>query len=105
MDVKQRYIGESKYGLDQRFIDALTDVPIIVSMGVAKFIDECHDQISTTDKDYTTYGGVVHVKEEAVFFSVEIFNDVKDMPYLLDFKLISADEYLDFILIKNYLKK
>ncbi len=103
MDAEQRYIEESKYGLDQQFIDSLTDVPIVIAMKIARFMDRCYPQLDGEDGDHKLYGAVVHFKGEPTFFSVEVFFDV-DMPYLLDFKLITVDEYLDFILIKNYLK-
>jgi len=104
MDAEQRYIRESKYTLEHNFLDALTSVPLSVSMRVAKFIDQCYDQISASEKEHRTYGGVVHVAGEAVFFSVEVMID-EELTYLLDFNVISSDEYLDFILMKSYLKK
>ena len=75
MDAEQRYIRESKYTLEHNFLDALTSVPLSVSMRVAKFIDQCYDQISASEKEHRTYGGVVHVAGEAVFFSVEVMID------------------------------
>ena len=96
MDAEQRYIEESKYGLDQQFIDSLTDVPIVIAMKIARFMDRCYPQLDGKDGDHKLYGAVVHFKGEPTFFSIEVFFDV-DMPYLLDFKLITVDEYLYFI--------
>ena len=45
MDAEQRYIEESKYGLDQQFIDSLTDVPIVIAMKIARFMDRCYPQL------------------------------------------------------------
>ena len=104
MDAEQKYTGDSSYDVDQNFIDKIKEVPISVSISVAKLIDDCYESISYNSNDSQVYGGVIHPKKEAIFFNLEIYKSEDEMPYLIDFNLIDADDYLDLILKKTYLK-
>ena len=104
MDAEQKYTEANSYEVGQEFIDKLKKVPLSVSLSVARLIDECFPRIPFNEMDSQIHGGVVHNKEEAIFFSIEIFNSEAESPYLLDFNLIDSDEYLDLILEKKYLK-
>tara|TARA_Y100001972_G_scaffold106981_1_gene135759 strand:- start:811 stop:1143 length:333 start_codon:yes stop_codon:yes gene_type:complete len=104
MDAEQKYTEANSYDVGQEFIDKLKQVPLSVSLSVARLIDECFPRIPFDEMDSQIHGGVVHNKEEAIFFSIEIFNSETESPYLMDFNLIDSDEYLDLILEKKYLK-
>ena len=104
MDAEQKYTEANSYEVGQEFIDKLKQVPLSVSLSVARLIDECFPRIPFDEMDSQIHGGVVHNKEEAIFFSIEIFNSETESPYLIDFNLIDSDEYLDLILEKKYLK-
>ena len=105
MDAEQKYTEANSYDVGQEFIDKLKQVPLSVSLSVARLIDECFPRIPFDEMDSQIHGGVVHNKEEAIFFSIEIFNSETESPYLMDFNLIDSDEYLDLILEKKYLKQ
>ena len=104
MDAEQKYTEANSYEVGQEFIDKLKQVPLSVSLSVARLIDECFPRIPFDEMDSQIHGGVVHNKEEAIFFSIEIFNSETESAYLMDFNLIDSDEYLDLILEKKYLK-
>lgn len=104
MDAEQKYTEVNSYEVDQNFIDKLKEVPLSVSLSVARLIDECFPNIPYNDMDSQIHGGVVHNKKEAIFFSIEIYNSEEESPYLMDFNLIASDDYLDLILEKKYLK-
>ena len=104
MDAEQKYTEANSYEVGQEFIDKLKEVPLSVSLSVARLIDECFPSIPYDEMDSQIHGGVVHNKEEAIFFSIEIFNSEEESPYLMDFNLIDSDEYLDLIIENKYLK-
>ena len=83
MGAEQKFTGDSSYDVDQNFIDKIKEVPVSVSISIARLI---------------------HPKKEAIFFNLEIYKSEDEMPYLIDFNLIDADDYLDLILKKTYLK-
>ena len=105
MDAEQKYTEANSYEVGQEFIDKLKQVPLSVSLSVARLIDECFPRIPFDEMDSQIHGGVVHNKKEAIIFSIEIFNSETESPYLIDFNLIDSDEYLDLILEKKYLKQ
>ena len=105
MDAEQKYTEANSYEVGQEFIDKLKQVPLSVSLSVARLIDECFPRIPFDEMDSQIHGGVVHNKKAAIFFSIEIFNSETESPYLIDFNLIDSDEYLDLILEKKYLKQ
>ena len=104
MDAEQKYTEANSYEVGQEFIDKLKQVPISVSLSVARLIDECLSRIPFNEMDSQIHGGVVHSKKQAIFFSIEVYNSEEESPYLMDFNLIDSDEYLDLILEKKYLK-
>lgn len=104
MDAEQKYTEANSYEVGQEFIDKLKQVPISVSLSVARLIDECLPRIPFNEMDSQIHGGVVHSKKQAIFFSIEVYNSEEESPYLMDFNLIDSDEYLDLILEKKYLK-
>jgi len=105
MDAGQKYTEANSYDVGQEFIDKIKEVPLSISLSVARIIDECFPNIPYDEMDSQVYGGVIHYKKEAVFFSIEIFNSQEESPYLLDFNLIDSDDYLDLIIKNKYLKK
>lgn len=104
MGAEQKYTEANGYDVGQEFIDKLKEVSLSVSLSVARLIDECFSNIPYNDMDSQIHGGVVHNKKEAIFFSIEIFNSEEESPYLMDFNLISSDDYLDLIIENKYLK-
>jgi len=126
MDLKQKYIQEMVYEVEDYFINKLqTDFDLEVSIKIAELINQTVHQIkpdttvlnegeeitiAMADDIYKVenYGGVVHVANIPTFFELEVetfFSENQPMVALMDIKETDSDRYLDLMIIKKYLNE
>lgn len=110
MDVKQKYIREGGYDVDENFVEQLQDLDIRTGIKIAKFIEKNVKKIPYSTLVSTVLGGVVVDDDNTpITFAVEIIKDLSVGKYsqknlskasniiLSDLSLIDMDEYLDLL--------
>ena len=96
--LKQKYIEDKIFDVDEGFIDKLQEsFSMVESMAIAKLINKKLDNLDPNKT--TTYGGVIH-KPNAIFFSVDCVKLHKNLYSFTDIREIDSDEYLDLINLK-----
>lgn len=94
-DLKQKYIEDRIFDVDEGFIDKLQQsFSMVQSMAIAKLINKKLDNLKPHKS--TTYGGVIH-KPEATFFSVDCVRLDRNLYSFTDVREIDSDDYLDLI--------
>jgi len=98
MDVKQKYIKEAGFDIDEGFVETIQKFDIRTGIKIARFIQEHVDNIHPNTHVSTILGGVViNDDNEPVTFAVEIIKDYSPHIILSDLQLIPMDEYLDLL--------
>jgi len=104
MGLKQRYIKDRGYDVEEEFMDALRELDHNTAIKIAKFLEENIHDIEPNELTTYIFGGVVHVEQEPVTFALEIMKIKHRHLTFTDINLISMDEYLDLILENSYIK-
>ena len=106
MDVKQKYIREAGYDVDEYFVEQLQHLDIRTGIKIAKFIEENIINIPYNSVVSTVLGGVVIDDDNnPVTFAVEVIRDASPHIVLSDLQLIEMDDYLDLINSTNKLNE
>jgi hypothetical protein len=102
MDVKQKYIKEAGFDIDEGFVESIQKVDIRTGIKIAQFIQKNVDTIHPNTYVSTILEGlIINDDKEPVTFVVEIIKDHSPYTVLSDLQLISMDEYLDLINLKS----
>jgi|TARA_R100001460_G_scaffold26335_3_gene53268 hypothetical protein len=104
MGLKQKYIRDKGYDVEQEFMDELKSFDSKVAVEIALFLED--NVLDLKPNELTTYvlGGLVYVYDEPITFAIEILRVKHQFLTFTDISLISMDEYLDLILIDCYIK-
>ena len=110
MDSKQRFTGdEAYYQMEDNFLEELESLPPLygaaIIMQLDKLASDMYDEnkIQKPTKKFGMVAGVVPLKE-ALFFKVEYLNSKTMHPLFYKFKVISSDDYLDYLNLNKTLK-
>lgn len=96
MELKQRYIREAGYDVDEAFVESLQGMDIRTGIKIAKFIEEHVDLVPENDLVSTVMAGVVIDDDnEPITFALEMIRTNSPYVVLSDVQLIEMDEYLD----------
>ena len=104
MGLKQRYIRDKGYDVEDEFMDELKSFDHDTALAIALFLEDNVRDLNPNELTTYVYGGLVHVKDEVVTFAVEILKVKHRHLTFTDITLISMDEYLDLMLIDCYIK-
>ena len=110
MDSRQRFTGdEAYYQMEDNFLEELESLPPLygaaIIMQLDKLASDMYDEnkIQKPTKKFGMVAGVVPLKE-ALFFKVEYLNSKTMHPLFYKFKVISSDDYLDYLNLNKTLK-
>ena len=104
MDLKQRYIRDRGYDVEEEFMDSLRSLDHKIAVKIALYLEENIYDIEPNELTTYILGGVVHVEDNPVTFALEIMKIKHRHLTFTDITLISMDEYLDLILENSYIK-
>jgi|TARA_B100000900_G_C20385529_1_gene636342 hypothetical protein len=104
MDLKQRYIRDKGYDVEQEFMDELKSFDSKVALEIALFLEDNVRDLKPNEFTTYVYGGLVMVELKPVTFAIEIMRVKYRHLTFTDISLISMDEYLDLMLIDCYIK-
>jgi len=104
MGLKQRYIRDKGYDVEDEFMDELKSFDHDTALAIALFLEDNVRDLHPNEFTTYVYGGLVNVKDEVITFAVEILKVKHRYLTFTDISLISMDEYLDLILINCYIK-
>ena len=104
MGLKQRYIRDKGYDVEDEFMDELKSFDHDTALAIALFLEDNVRDLHPNEFTTYVYGGLVNVKDEVITFAVEILKVKHRYLTFTDISLISMDEYLDLMLINCYIK-
>jgi len=104
MDLKQRYIRDRGYDVEEEFMDSLRSLDHKTAVKIAIYLEENIYDIEPNELTTYIFGGVVHIEDEPITFAIEIMKIKHRHLTFTDITLISMDEYLDLILENSYIK-
>jgi len=104
MELRQKYIEEKKYDVDDSFLDALQEFDLPVSLKIARFIEENNIQVETNNLVSHVLGGMIIYAEKPITFAVEVVKVESEYMKFTDISSISMDEYLDLMNLNLYIK-
>ncbi len=110
MDSKQRFTGdEAYYQMEDNFLEELESLPPLygaaIIMQLDKLASDMYDEnkIQKPTKKIGMVAGVVPLKD-ALFFKVEYLNSKSMHPLFYKFKIITSDDYLDYLNLNKAIK-
>ncbi len=103
MDLKQKYIEESKYEIDDWFFTQLQNYKLAIAADIIGQIIEILPELPKVDGWSQKVAGVSE-GENPIFFAIEYLNQEEDIPILVDIEDIEVDDYLDYILAQQSIK-
>lgn len=106
MELKQKYTEETKWSVEDYFIENLQEeFKIVKAVRIASFIQKNLTSVPKNNLTSQILGGCfVDIDENPITFALEIIRTEKGPTILSDITLISMDEYLDLRLLDCYIK-
>ena len=104
MESRQKYTKESKYDIDDFFMENLKEMDYDLSITIAEFIEKNLQYIPSDNIVSFVVGGLVIFESEPVAFALELVRPFGANPILSDIDLITIDEYLDLMNLNLYIK-
>ena len=104
MDLKQRYIKDKGYDVEDEFMDELKSMDKKTAIAIAYFIENNVEDVKVNELSTYIYGCIVYVYKQPVTFALEIMKVKYRYLTFTDISLISMDEYLDLMLENSYIK-
>ena len=104
MALKQKYIKDKGYDVEDEFMDALKSFDTKVALNIAYSLENNIKDLEPNEICTYILGGLVFVKDQPVTFAVEIMKVKYRYLTFTDIQLISMDEYLDLMLEDSYIK-
>tara|TARA_R110002020_G_scaffold429296_5_gene638830 strand:+ start:108 stop:485 length:378 start_codon:yes stop_codon:yes gene_type:complete len=96
MELKQKYIREAGYDVDEAFVESLQGMDIRTGIKIANFIEKHVGLVPENDLVSTVMGGVIiDDNNEPITFALEMIRTESPYVILSDVQLIDMDEYLD----------
>ena len=104
MELKQKYIRDSGYDLDDDFTDFLHKVDPVLAYRIGKYIEDHVTEVPDNPLRSHVLGGVVMHENKPVTFALELVKQKGLLVSLTNLIFISMDEYLDLINLNYYIK-
>ena len=104
MELKQKYIRDSGYDLDDDFTDFLHKVDPVLAYKIGKYIEDHVTEVPDNPLRSHVLGGVVMHENKPVTFALELVKQKGLLVSLTNLIFISMDEYLDLINLNYYIK-
>tara|TARA_B100001248_G_C27295472_1_gene414601 strand:+ start:297 stop:668 length:372 start_codon:yes stop_codon:yes gene_type:complete len=104
MELKQKYIRDSGYDLDDDFTDFLHKVDPVLAYRIGKYIEDHVREVPDNSLRSHVLGGVVMHENRPVTFALELVKQKGLLVSLTNLIFISMDEYLDLINLNCYIK-
>tara|TARA_R100001443_G_C3322417_1_gene170355 strand:+ start:87 stop:461 length:375 start_codon:yes stop_codon:yes gene_type:complete len=104
MELRQKYIEEKRYDVEDEFLDALQEFELPVSLKIARFIEQNNIKVKTNNLVSHVLGGLIIYAGKPVTFAVEIVKVDSEFMKFTDISRISMDEYLDLRNLNLYIK-
>lgn len=104
MELKQRYIRDSGYDLEDDFTDTLLEVNPLLAYKIGRYIEDNVVEMPNNNLCSHVLGGIVIFDGEPVPFALEMIKQNGMVPSLSNLIFITIDEYLDLINLNYYIK-
>jgi len=104
MELKQKYIEEKIYEVDDYFLEALEEFELPVSLKIARFLEENSIEVENNSLVSHILGGLVVYAGKPITFALEVVKIELENMTLTDITPISMDEYLDLRNLNLYIK-
>ena len=102
MDLKQIYIKKGGYEVAEGFMAAIAGMDISTGIKIAEFIEKNFSSLQASILVSKVLGGLVMDDDnEPITFGLEFIRNESEFIVLSDLKLISMDEYLDLMNLKQ----
>lgn len=102
MGEKQKYIRKAYYDVAEEFMAAIAGMDISTGIKIAKFIEKNFSSLEGSILVSKVLGGLVMDDDnEPITFGLEIIRNESEFIVLSDLKIISMDEYLDLMNLKQ----
>ena len=102
MDEKQQCIKKAGYDIAEDFMVAIARMDISTGIKIAEFIEKNFSSLQANILVSKVLGGLVMDDDnEPITFGLEIIRNESEFIVLSDLKLISMDEYLDLMNLKQ----
>tara|TARA_R110002012_G_scaffold16404_4_gene63423 strand:+ start:19806 stop:20132 length:327 start_codon:yes stop_codon:yes gene_type:complete len=105
MAVKQKFITDKRYDVEDYFIDSLHELDLYVAMHIAKFVEKNLEEFPVNNlHSYILGGCIVNIIGDPITFALEIVREDGGCTTLTDVSLITMDEFLDLVSLNCYIK-
>lgn len=102
MDEKQQCIKKAGYDVAEDFMVAIAGMDISTGIKIAEFIEKNFSSLQASILVSKVLGGLVMDDDnEPITFGLEFIRNESEFIVLSDLKLISMDEYLDLMNLKQ----
>ncbi len=102
MGEKQKYIRKAYYDVAEEFMAAIAGMDISTGIKIAKFIEKNFSSLEGSILVSKVLGGLVMDDDnEPITFGLEIIRNDSEFIVLSNLKIISMDEYLDLMNLKQ----
>ena len=102
MDEKQQCIKKAGYDVAEDFMEAIAGIDISTGIKIAEFIEKNFSSLQASILVSKVLGGLVMDDDnEPITFGLEFIRNESEFIVLSDLKLISMDEYLDLMNLKQ----
>ena len=102
MDEKQQCIKKAGYDVAEDFMAAIAGMDISTGIKIAEFIEKNFSSLQASVLVSKVLGGLVMDDDnEPITFGLEFIRNESEFIVLSDLKLISMDEYLDLMNLKQ----
>ena len=102
MGEKQKYIRKAYYDVAEEFMAAIAGMDISTGIKIAKFIEKNFPSLEVSILVSKVLGGLVMDDDnEPITFGLEIIRNDSEFIVLSNLKIISMDEYLDLMNLKQ----
>jgi hypothetical protein len=103
MDLKQKYIEDSLYEIDDWFFSQLQGYRLTIAADIIGQIIEILPELPKINGWSQKVAGVCE-GNDPVFFAIEFLNQEQEVPILVDIETIDVDDYLDYIINNQHIK-
>ena len=110
MDSRPRFTGdEAYYQMEDEFLEELEMLPPLYGAAIIMQLDRLaldmynENKLRKPSKKLGMVAGVVPL-EDALFFKVEYLNSKSMHPLFYKFKIITSDDYLDYLNLNKAIK-
>tara|TARA_R100000935_G_C2763558_1_gene134657 strand:+ start:213 stop:530 length:318 start_codon:yes stop_codon:yes gene_type:complete len=105
MELRQKFIEDKGYDVEDNFIDSLQEMDLYTALKIATFLEKKLDIVDVDILCSVVLGGcVVHTVGDPITFAIEIVRKTKHHTILTSVCLVDMNEYLDLMLLDCYIK-